>query len=323
MSDENRNHLQGTSEPPAEWEDIIGTGDADQPPGRPPSLVLAIIGDSGAGKTTVCSAVAALLGPEQVLDFRLDDYHRFTREQRAERGLTPLDPAVHNLELMAEHLARLRAGHTVLNRSYEHGNGTFGPTRAMEPRDIVLACGLLGLATTDLANLYDLSVFLRPEPELLYRWKLRRDVIFRGYTEAQALKNIADHLLDAKEFVLPQSERADVVVDWSLPNADAPDSEVQTSIRFRGRSAEIARRSPLIDGLPVELQEEAGELVFEVPADLTEDAVDQWALTSFDSADVVHHIGEYHDEDAIVRRRPSLAVVELTIAAIARQMLAG
>ena len=41
-----------------------------------------------------------------------------------------------------------------------------------------------GFPTDELQDLYDLSVFLQPEPELLFRWKLRRDVQSRGYTEA-------------------------------------------------------------------------------------------------------------------------------------------
>ena len=54
-----------------------------EPPRDMKPFVLAIVGDSGSGKSTVADAVTALIGPERVTDLRLDDYHRFTREERA------------------------------------------------------------------------------------------------------------------------------------------------------------------------------------------------------------------------------------------------
>src|SRR5690606_2724029 len=160
-----------------------------------PVFVLGIVGDSGSGKTTVADAVARLLGSDRVTDVRLDDYHRFTREERTTRGLTALNPVVHNLALMQEHLRLLRQGRPIRNRSYEHKDGTFGPIRTITPNEIVLVRGLLGFPTRELQSLYDLAVFLQPEPELLFRWKLRRDVRSRGYAEADVLKYIAAHLL--------------------------------------------------------------------------------------------------------------------------------
>ena len=138
--------------------------------------MLGIVGDSGSGKTTVADSVAALLGRERVTDVHLDDYHRFSREERAEKGLTALNPAVHNLALMHEHLKLLRQGRPIRNRSYNHADGSFGPIRIIEPREIVMVRGLLGFPNDELQGLYHLSVFLQPEPELLFRWKLRRDV---------------------------------------------------------------------------------------------------------------------------------------------------
>ncbi|HET7321446.1 MAG TPA: hypothetical protein VFI96_03055, partial [Longimicrobiaceae bacterium] len=101
-------------------------------------FVLGIVGDSASGKNTVADAVEQLLGPGRTADVRLDDYHRFTRAERAERGVSAVNPSVHNTPLMAEHLALLRQGRPIRNRSYDHSNGTFGPIRAIEPREVVL-----------------------------------------------------------------------------------------------------------------------------------------------------------------------------------------
>ncbi|HEU0053284.1 MAG TPA: hypothetical protein VFQ39_08905, partial [Longimicrobium sp.] len=150
-------------------------------------FLLGVVGDSGSGKNTVAQGVSALIGDDRVSTLQLDDYHRYTRAERQELGMTALNPAVHNLNLMGEHLQLFRRGRPVRNRSYEHTDGTFGSIRTVEPNEVVIVRGLLGFPTDELRGMYDLAVFLQPEPELLFRWKLRRDVKARGYTEAEVL----------------------------------------------------------------------------------------------------------------------------------------
>jgi phosphoribulokinase len=295
--------------------------EAEDGNGLSPVFLLGIVGDSGSGKNTVADAVVGLLGAPRVTDLRLDDYHRYTREERGELGFTPLHPEVHDLTLMEEHLRLLREGRPIRNRTYRHENGTFGPVRIIDPREIVLARGLLGFPNPELHALYDLAVFLQPEPELLFRWKLRRDVLFRGYREAEVLKSIATHLLDAKEFVLPQGERADLLVHYGLPDPDAPDSEVVTTLRFRNGAAEILPELELPDGDSLDGAADATERAIRVPADIPERVVDDWGRRLFGDRYDAAATGVYHDGDGEPRRRASLAFVELLIAGIAATMV--
>jgi len=53
-------------------------------------IILGIVGDSAAGKTTLTKGVAQVLGEENVTVICTDDYHRY--DQRAELGITPLHP---------------------------------------------------------------------------------------------------------------------------------------------------------------------------------------------------------------------------------------
>ncbi|HET8656854.1 MAG TPA: hypothetical protein VFL93_15125 [Longimicrobiaceae bacterium] len=281
-------------------------------------FVVGIVGDSGSGKNTVADAVQALLGPERVTDLRLDDYLRLTRAERAERGVTALNPVVHNMPLMAEHLELLRQGRPIRNRSYDHSDGTFGPIRAIEPREIILVRGLLGFPTEELRVLYDLAVFLHPEPELLFRWKLRRDVLSRGYTEAEVLKRIAQYVLDAKEFIIPQVGRADLVVREELPDPDAPDAAVRTSLLFRGAARGPAQRDELVPGLAAASREEqGGETVVRLAADLDPAAVDAWGEALFPEHYDTRRIGTYLGEGGERARRPQLALVEVVVARLA------
>lgn len=286
-------------------------------------FVLGVIGDSGSGKNTVADAVAGLLGPERVTDLRLDDYHRLTREERAERGVTALNPVVHNTSLMQEHLLLLRGGRPIRNRSYDHADGTFGPIRSIEPREFVIVRGLLGYPTDEMRALYHLPVFLEPEPELLFRWKRRRDVHSRGYTETDVLKSIAAHLLDSKQYILPQAERADVVVRHSLGDPDADDSQVHTSIVLRRAAADVARTGGLLEGLGIEAREEGSEVVLDLPADLEAERVQAWGERTFPETYSTSPTGTYFDDVGKPGHRPPLAVVETLIAAMVRAMRNG
>lgn len=296
--------------------DLRDVGTTPGEAGRP--CLIAIVGDSGSGKSTVADAVTALLGRDRVTDLRLDDYHRFTREERTVRGMTALNPAVHDLALMHEHLRLLRQGRPIRNRSYDHADGSFGPIRQIAPREIVVVRGLLGFPTEELQALYHLSVFLHPEPDLLFRWKLRRDVQSRGYTEAEVLKNIVQHLLDSKEFVVPQADRADVVVRYELPTAEAPDEQIRTRVLLRRRAAQIAREHQVVAPLgPDAWQEEGdddGELQIEFGDQLGLAAVEGWARESFPDTFQRGVLGAYSSDTGAAHVRPPLAAVEVLIA---------
>ncbi len=279
-------------------------------------FVLGIVGDSGSGKSTIAHGVRALIGPDRVTDMKLDDYHRFTRAERAERGLTALNPMVHNLTLMQEHLQLLRRGRPIRNRSYDHSNGTFGPIRMIEPKDVVIVSGLLGFPTEALRGAYDLAVFLCPEAELLYRWKLRRDVRSRGYKETEVLKHIAQHLLDSKEFVLPQAERADLVVRYELPQWDAPDSEVRTSLVARRKAAEILQNGSPFErfGEQVRLERRGEEVVLHLGADLSLQDVEAWTQERFPGSYASEDVGAYLDDAGGITCRAQLMLIEAIIA---------
>ena len=279
-------------------------------------FVLGVVGDSGSGKNTLADAVAGLLGEERVTDVRLDDYHRYTRAERTERGLTALNPAVHNLSLMREHLQLLRQGRPIRNRSYSHADGTFGPIRTIEPREIVLVRGLLGLPSEEVRSLYHLAVFLQPEPELLFRWKLRRDVLSRGYTEAEVLKRIANHLLDSKQYVLPQADRADVVVRHRLLDPDAPDREIRTSLVLRRAVADIIRAGgiPAAFGAGTRVEEGPEGLVVDLDPELDRGVVEAWGQKHFPGRFDPRRVGTYEDEGGETGYRAQLAFVEIFVA---------
>ena len=108
-------------------------------------IIMGLVGDSAAGKSTLSRGIAQILGLEQVSVLCTDDYHRYNRQQRKELGITPLNPACNYLDMMAQHLRLLRAGEPILKPNYDHKLGDFGPPQYIVPRPFLIVEGLLGL----------------------------------------------------------------------------------------------------------------------------------------------------------------------------------
>lgn len=203
----------------------------------PPSPVLiGVVGDSGSGKTTLSSCIAQAVGTERATLICLDDYHRYDRTERERRGITALDPECNRLDLVAEHLAALRAGSAITKPVYDHHDGTFGPDEVVAPREIIVVRGLLGLHTEALTRCFDLSVFLDPDPDLRVRWKVERDCAKRGYSRGEVLEQIAQRRPDADRFIAPQRHRADLVIRFApgtnrAGGAGDPHLDMQITVR--------------------------------------------------------------------------------------------
>ncbi len=188
------------------------------------SITLGVVGDSAAGKTTLTRGLVRVLGEDNVTHVCVDDYHRYDRRQRAERNITPLHPDCNYMDIMAQHLAHLRAGEAFLKPVYKHEDGTFGPLVRIEPKQFSVVDGLLGYYTEDLRKLYDVRTYLAPPEELRRRWKVQRDCSRRGYTTDQVLAELDRREPDSAAFIRPQQRYADIVVSF-LPNDVGSDQE--------------------------------------------------------------------------------------------------
>src|ERR1700760_2334571 len=137
--------------------------------------MLGVVGDSGSGKTTLTRGLVRILGEAQVTRVAADDYHRYDRRQRAERGITPLDPACNYLDILQQHLAHLRQGQPILKPVYRHKDGTFLPSQYLRPAQFTIVEGMLGFHTAAMRDMYDVRVYMTPPEELRRQWKVQRD----------------------------------------------------------------------------------------------------------------------------------------------------
>ena len=184
-------------------------------------IMVAIVGDSASGKTTLTRGIVELLGEENVTAICSDDYHKYNRKQRKELGITALNPACNYIDIMEQHFVLLRQGQPILKPVYNHSTGDFDPPEYIKPTRFVIVEGLLGLHTRIMRNCFDLKVYLDPPEPLRHKWKIKRDTAKRGYTEEQVLEALRKRQPDTERYIWPQRALADVVVRFYPPNENA------------------------------------------------------------------------------------------------------
>jgi phosphoribulokinase len=195
-------------------------------------IILGIVGDSAAGKTTLTRGIAQVLGPENVTIICTDDYHRYDRKQRAELGITALHPDCNYLDIMQQQLALLRTGQPILKPIYSHKTGTFEAPEYIKPNKFVIVEGLLGYSTRGARDCYDVKVYLAPPENLRAQWKIKRDTQKRGYTEAQVLAEMEKREPDSEQFIRPQRQWADIVVTFYPPTQETSVGNVHLNVRL-------------------------------------------------------------------------------------------
>jgi phosphoribulokinase len=189
----------------------------------PRPIILGVVGDSAAGKTTITRGLVRVLGEDSVTHACTDDYHRYDRKQRAELGITPLHPDCNYVDVMAQDLRHLRCGEAILKPVYRHNDGTFAPPVYVKPHNFAIVEGLLGYHTAQMRECYDVRVFLAPPEDLRRKWKVQRDCSRRGYTTDEVLAELDRREPDSAAFIRPQERYADMVVSFMPSGNDDPD----------------------------------------------------------------------------------------------------
>src|SRR6478672_5789150 len=208
-------------------------------------ILLAIVGDSAAGKSTLGDGVSALLGDERVTVVSTDDYHKYNRKARRELRISALHPDCNDLDLLGEHLGLLASGQAVRKAPYNHATGDFDAPREIRPAEFLVVEGLLGLFSAALRAHYHVSVYLdTPEP-LRHRWKVSRDTAKRGYSPKEVEEILEHRERVSATFVRPQREHANMVVRFRPgPNA-IDDTKLHATVAMRDQVRHPALREVL------------------------------------------------------------------------------
>jgi phosphoribulokinase len=283
----------------------------------PRPIILGVVGDSAAGKTTITRGLVRLLGDEHVTHIAADDYHRFDRRQRAERAITPLHPDCNHLDIMEQDLAHVRGGRAILKPVYQHKDGTFGPAVYVEPRQFTVVEGLLGYHTQTLRDSFDVRVFLAPPEDLRRQWKVQRDCSRRGYTSDQVLEELDRRGPDSEAYIRPQQRWADIVVSFT-PGDRGDQDHLDAHVTLRdglGHPDLSALTNGDANGM--RLREDERERHLWIPGDIdaaeaaeVEEAI--WDRMHFASHLRSERLGEFTIATEL-HRSESLAIVQLLV----------
>ncbi len=186
-------------------------------------IVLGIVGDSAAGKSTITQGLTRLLGQDRVTHICADDYHKFDRVERARLKITPLHPECNYLDILELHLERAHYGEPMLKPVYDHSTGSLIRPEYVEPREFVIVEGLLGFHTATMRGILRCEGLSRSAGRNAAVWKIKRDTSKRGYTAEQVLAEMGKREADSRDFIRPQREHADIVVRFYPECTERPD----------------------------------------------------------------------------------------------------
>jgi phosphoribulokinase len=280
-------------------------------------VILGVVGDSATGKTTFTRGLVRLLGEENVTHVCTDDYHRYDRAQRAELNITPLDPDCNYMDIMAQDIAHLSRGDSILKPVYRHTDGSFDPPVYIDPARFTIVEGLLGYYTPEMRDCYDVRVFLSPPEEIRRQWKVQRDCTRRGYTTDQVLAELDRREPDSEAFIRPQRRYADIVVSF-VPGESDEANELDAQL-ILGPDLPHPDLSPLVTGGPdgISMVDQGRDRLVVIPGRIDPDQAAEieeaiWERMHFASHLRAGRLGEF-TAGTDLSRSESLALVQLLV----------
>lgn len=194
-------------------------------------MIVGICGGTGSGKTTVAENLVGSLGKGYAVLLEQDWYYKdrshLPFEERARLNFDHPDSV--DFELLVQHLTLLKKGQSVERPCYDFSRHVrFLETVLVEPKEIVIAEGILIFQDERLRETFDLKVFVDTEPDVRFIRRLKRDVRDRGRTMESVIEQYLQTVRPMHlQFVEPSKRYADVVIPEGGKNAAAIDLLVQ------------------------------------------------------------------------------------------------
>lgn len=179
-------------------------------------LLIGIAGGTGSGKTTVADNIVKRLALDSVTVITMDSYYRDLADlPPARRDEANFDhPDSIELGLFVEHLSALKQGRPIDQPVYDFTRHVrTGDTVRIEPREVVIAEGILLFHIPEIRDLLDIRIFVDTPSDIRLLRRITRDIRDRGRT----LDSVAEQYVRTvrpmhEEFVEPSKRYADVII---------------------------------------------------------------------------------------------------------------
>jgi len=182
----------------------------------PPPFLVGVAGGSGAGKSSLCRAVAAALGPDRVALLPHDAYYvdRGHLPPAARAAIDFDAPDALDQERFRADLEALRRGEPVVPPRYCFvTHRRLDGAEAIEPREVVLADGILLFHDAAVRAAFDLRVWIDAPDALRLARRIARDTRERGRTVESVVAQCRATVFPAHaRWVEPTKAWADLVL---------------------------------------------------------------------------------------------------------------
>jgi len=181
------------------------------------TMLIAVAGASGSGKTTIARELHQHYGEGQCLTLSSDNYYNDLRHlsQEARDAINFDHPDSIDFDLLAQHLQQLKQGESIDMPTYDFAtHARQEQTVRVSPRPMIIIEGILILHPACLTPLYDTKIFVDADADICLIRRLRRDITERGRNMEDILTQYTHHvkpMFDA--FVEPCKALADLVMN--------------------------------------------------------------------------------------------------------------
>ena len=177
------------------------------------NFTIGIGGDSGAGKTNLLNNLKSILG-NRLLKLEGDGEHKWDRDDKNWDNFTHLNPKANYIYRQADIINALKNNKAVNRSKYDHTSGEFTSPQKVSPKDFIAIAGLHPFYLPKIRKNIDLKIFIETDEKLRRHWKILRDMQTRGYNFEKIVEQIENRMGDAKKYIYPQKEFADIIVKF-------------------------------------------------------------------------------------------------------------
>ncbi len=177
------------------------------------NFTIGIGGDSGAGKTNLLNNLKSILG-NRLLKLEGDGEHKWDRDDKNWDNFTHLNPKANYIYRQADIINTLKNNKAVNRSKYDHTSGEFTSPQKVSPKDFIAIAGLHPFYLPKIRKNIDLKIFIETDEKLRRHWKILRDMQTRGYNFEKIVEQIENRMGDAKKYIYPQKEFADIIVKF-------------------------------------------------------------------------------------------------------------
>ena len=181
------------------------------------NLITGIGGDSGVGKTKLLNSLQNVLG-KKLLQIEGDGEHKWERGDENWNKFTHLDPKANHIHKQSEAINSLKNNEIIFRSDYDHSTGKFSELNKIKPKEFIIISGLHPFYLPKLRKNIDLKIYIDTEESIRRHWKILRDTKKRGYSIQKIIEQIENRMEDAKKYIYPQKEFADLIIKYYPTN---------------------------------------------------------------------------------------------------------